>query len=65
MLYWQKSIFPGWICRFYHDSTVPKKVIDKLKEHKNVELVFIEKTIWFQKMERTRTIWNVMEILCV
>lgn len=38
-----KKYFPGWICRFYHDSTVPKKIIDKLKEYDNVELVFIEK----------------------
>ena len=38
-----KKYFPDWICRFYYDSTVPKKIIDILKKHSNVELFFIEK----------------------
>ena len=26
------TYFPGWVCRFYHDDTVPKDVLDKLME---------------------------------
>ena len=38
-----KKFFPGWICRFYYDKSVPEEVINKLKELDNTELVFIEK----------------------
>ena len=38
-----KKYFPGWICRFYYDCTVPKIIINILKKHNNVELFFIEK----------------------
>ena len=38
-----KKYFPGWICRFYYDYTVPKITINILKKHDNVELIFIEK----------------------
>jgi len=38
-----KKFFPGWICRFYYDKSVPEKIINKLKELDNTELVFIEK----------------------
>ena len=27
-----KKFFPGWICRFYYDKSVPEKIINKLKE---------------------------------
>lgn len=38
-----KIIFPGWICRYYYDNTVPFEVIDYLKQLNNTELVYIEK----------------------
>ena len=38
-----KKFFPGWICRFYYDKSVPKVVIDHLKKLDNTELHFIEK----------------------
>ena len=38
-----KKFFPGWICRFYYDKSVPEIIINKLKELDNTELVFIEK----------------------
>lgn len=27
----QNAIYPGWICRFYYNDTVPKKYIEELK----------------------------------
>lgn len=36
-----KTIFPDWICRFYVGKSVPHEIIDKLKQHSNVELVFM------------------------
>lgn len=38
-----KKFFPGWICRFYYDKSVPEIIINKLKKLDNTELVFIEK----------------------
>jgi protein O-GlcNAc transferase len=37
-----KKIFPGWICRYYYDVTVPKIIIDYLKNLDNTELIYIE-----------------------
>lgn len=34
-----KSIYPGWICRFYVASSVPKIIIDQLKAMNHVEVV--------------------------
>lgn len=31
--------YPGWVCRFYYDLTVPKDIICSLGEFDNVELV--------------------------
>ena len=38
-----EKIFPGWICRFYYDNSVPQIVVDYLKSLDNVEMFFIEK----------------------
>ena len=38
-----KTYFPEWICRYYHDNTVPEIIIEKLKSLDNTELIFIEK----------------------
>ncbi|EFC38164.1 predicted protein [Naegleria gruberi] len=27
-----RYIYPGWVCRFYHDNTVPKNVLTQLEE---------------------------------
>jgi len=35
-----KEYFPDWICRFYIGRGVPKNIIDNLKTHKNVQLIF-------------------------
>lgn len=42
------EIYPGWICRYYHDLSVPKLVIDQLKSFSNVELIEMSKPeqIW-------------------
>jgi protein O-GlcNAc transferase len=34
-----KEIYPGWICRFYYDTTTPLSTIEKLNSFNNVELV--------------------------
>lgn len=36
-----KYFFPDWICRFYHDSSVPPCIIEYLKKLDNTELVFM------------------------
>jgi|GEM_PF-82514 len=33
------TIYPGWICRFYVDQTVPPEVIDELRARKQVEVI--------------------------
>jgi hypothetical protein len=37
-----KVVFPGWICRFYTDGTVPKDIMDKLQAEGNVEFKVIK-----------------------
>ena len=32
-------VYPGWICRFHHDKTVPENILRILQTFKNVELV--------------------------
>ena len=32
-------VYPGWICRFHHDKTVPENILSTLRTFKNVELV--------------------------
>jgi hypothetical protein len=34
-----KSIYPGWICRFYCGKSVPKEIINSLKEFDNTEVI--------------------------
>ena len=36
-----KVYFPGWVCRFYCDATVPREIIQQL-ETNGAEVVFIE-----------------------
>ena len=36
-----KSIYPGWICRFYCGKSVPYNIIDELKKIENVEVVLM------------------------
>jgi hypothetical protein len=38
-----KQFFPGWICRYYYDNSVPNNIIDKLKSLDNTEVIYIEK----------------------
>lgn len=35
----QKEIFPEWVCRFYVDKTVPKDVVEKIKNN-NSEVIY-------------------------
>lgn len=36
-----QQIYPDWICRFYiHEQSVPQNIVDELRKHKNVEIVF-------------------------
>ncbi len=39
----QSEIYPGWICRFYVDQTVPANVIDELKKL-NSEVIVMPKS---------------------
>ena len=32
-------VYPGWICRFHHDKTVPENILSILRSFKNVEVV--------------------------
>ena len=32
-------VYPGWICRFHHDKSVPENILSILRSFKNVELV--------------------------
>eukprot|EP00003_Mantamonas_plastica_P025983 TRINITY_DN518_c2_g1_i1.p1 TRINITY_DN518_c2_g1~~TRINITY_DN518_c2_g1_i1.p1 ORF type:complete len:382 (+),score=149.93 TRINITY_DN518_c2_g1_i1:1030-2175(+) len=34
-----KEFFPGWICRFYIDDSVPNDILDKLKAYDNTEII--------------------------
>lgn len=34
-----KDIYPGWICRFYYNDSVPFKIINALKDMTNTELI--------------------------
>lgn len=34
-----KTIYPDWICRFYIGKSVPKDIIDALRQNNNVEIV--------------------------
>lgn len=36
-----KIYYPDWICRFYVGETTPSKLIDKLKENENVEIIHV------------------------
>lgn len=36
-----RTIYPGWIVRIYVDTSVPVEIIERLKDHENVELVFM------------------------
>ncbi|MDJ0677683.1 MAG: TIGR03032 family protein [Calothrix sp. MO_167.B42] len=41
------KIYPGWICRFYVDSTVPQAIIDSLSSRPHVEVIkFAENAGW-------------------
>jgi protein O-GlcNAc transferase len=37
-----KKFYPGWICRFYCDITVPKEIKHRIEESENAELVNVE-----------------------
>jgi hypothetical protein len=36
-----KIFYPGWVCRFYSDKSVPQPVIDRLKEE-GAEVVLVD-----------------------
>lgn len=52
------DIYPGWLCRYYYDSTVPFSVIENLDGRDNVELVemAIPSSIWHGSFWRFFTI---------
>lgn len=37
-----KILYPGWICRYYCSDSVPKEIIAKLDNKKNVQIIKIE-----------------------
>lgn len=37
-----KEIYPGWICRFYVNNTVPENIINTLSNFENVEIFTME-----------------------
>lgn len=39
-----KKIYPDWICRVYHDDTVPESYLYEINLYSNVELITMEKT---------------------
>lgn len=39
----QPEIYPGWICRIYYDESVPKDIIEKIKDT-NAELIEMPKS---------------------
>ena len=55
-----KKFFPGWICRFYYDKSVPEKIINKLKELDNTELVFIEKEVLKYKIMEHLVVYGIL-----
>ncbi len=34
-----RIIYPGWLCRFYQDTTVPEEIVHDLGKRENVELI--------------------------
>jgi hypothetical protein len=46
-----KTFYSDWVCRIYHDYSVPDNVLIKLKE-KNVELIFAEGQNHYRRMWR-------------
>ena len=47
-------VYPGWICRFHHDKTVPENILSTLRAFKNVEL--IERTA--VRENNSRMLWR-------
>lgn len=41
-----KSLFPGWHMRVYHDSTVPRTILDALKMFKHVKLIPMNRSVY-------------------
>jgi hypothetical protein len=39
-----KDFYPNWVCRFYHDDTVDKEILQKIQDT-GAELVLMEKSI--------------------
>lgn len=46
------ALYPDWTVRFYHDSSVPRDVLERLKTRKNVELVDMSATVFNKMMWR-------------
>jgi hypothetical protein len=40
------NIYPGWICRFYVGTSVPKDIIEQLEQSGNTELIFTDLDDW-------------------
>lgn len=45
-------IYPGWICRIYHDNSISTNVLSNLKNYQNVELVDMSDNNKFEMMWR-------------
>ncbi len=43
-------IYPGWVCRFYVDNTVPPAILEQLSERTNVEIVKMKQKGDWQSM---------------
>jgi protein O-GlcNAc transferase len=39
-----EKVYPGWICRFYHDSTVPDEILQALAQISHVQLIYMHKS---------------------
>ena len=46
-----KQFYPDWICRIYHDHSVPSNILNKLKE-KNIELISVDGKQHYRRMWR-------------
>lgn len=44
--------YPNWICRIYHDNTVPNNILQNLKNKNNVELVVTSGVGHYRRMWR-------------
>jgi hypothetical protein len=59
-----EKYFPGWICRYYYDNTVPNQIIEKLKSLNNTELIYIEKSSGGKKWKQPGQFGMLWKFYC-